>query len=135
MREVIVGVKGETFTSLEAVLVYSSEGIGQMTRTFHDLYRKHLIRGEYKDKMLTILINNWEATYFDFDSEKLLSIAGEASKLGIKMLVIDDGWFGARKDDNSALGDWVVNVRIGRSRYQVVSEHLVEVCTKRGFLV
>jgi alpha-galactosidase len=101
--------KGESFTSPEAVLVYSSEGIGQMTRIFHDLYRNHLIRGEYRDKKRPILINNWEATYFDFDSEKLLSIAREASRLGIEMLVIDDGWFGARNDDNCALGDWVVN--------------------------
>ncbi len=101
--------QGETFTSPEAVLVYSSEGIGQMSRTFHDLYRRHLIRGEYRDKKRPVLINNWEATYFDFDSEKLLSIAREASKLGIEMLVIDDGWFGAREDDNCALGDWVVN--------------------------
>jgi alpha-galactosidase len=101
--------QGESFTSPEAVLVYSSEGIGQMTRTFHNLYRSHLIRGEYRDKKRPILINNWEATYFDFDSEKLLNIAREASRLGIEMLVIDDGWFGARNDDNSALGDWVVN--------------------------
>lgn len=100
---------GETFTAPEVVLVYSSEGIGGMTRTFHDLYRKHLIRGEYKDKKRPILINNWEATYFDFDADKLLSIAKEASKLGIEMLVIDDGWFGTRNDDNCALGDWVVN--------------------------
>jgi len=100
---------GETFTAPEAVLVYSSEGIGQMTRTFHDLYRNHLIRGEYKDKKRPILINNWEATYFDFDTVKLLGIAKEASKLGIEMLVMDDGWFGSRNDDNCALGDWIVN--------------------------
>jgi len=101
--------EGETFTAPEVVLVYSSEGIGQMTRTYHDLYRNHLIRGEYKDKKRPILINNWEATYFDFTTEKLLDIAREASKLGIEMLVMDDGWFGARNDDTSALGDWVVN--------------------------
>jgi alpha-galactosidase len=100
---------GDSFTAPEVVLVYSSEGIGGMTRTFHDLYRNHLIRGEYKDKKRPILINNWEATYFDFDTEKLLSIAQEASKVGIEMLVIDDGWFGTRNDDNCALGDWVVN--------------------------
>jgi alpha-galactosidase len=101
--------EGESFTAPEVVLVYSSEGIGGMTRTFHDLYRKHLIRGEFKDKKRPILINNWEATYFDFDTEKLLNIAREASKLGIEMLVIDDGWFGTRNDDNCALGDWTVN--------------------------
>ena len=100
---------GEVFTAPEVVMVYSEQGIGRMTRTFHDLYRKHLIRGEYKDKKRPILINNWEATYFDFDTEKLLDIARRASKLGIEMLVMDDGWFGDRSSDNSALGDWQVN--------------------------
>ncbi|WP_099205766.1 alpha-galactosidase [Scatolibacter rhodanostii] len=98
-----------SFQAPEAVLVYSSEGIGGMSRNFHDLYRNHLIRGEYKDKKRPILINNWEATYFNFDTEKLLSIAREASSLGIEMLVMDDGWFGHRSDDNRALGDWTVN--------------------------
>lgn len=100
---------GESFQAPEAVLVYSSEGIGGMSRTFHDLYRNHLIRGEYRDKKRPILINNWEATYFDFNTEKLLDIAREASKDGIEMLVMDDGWFGNRYDDNRALGDWFVN--------------------------
>ena len=84
-------------------MVYSNEGIGKMTRTFHDLYRNHLIRGKFKYKKRPILINNWEATYFDFNTEKLLSIAKEASSLGIEMLVMDDGWFGNRNSDNSSL--------------------------------
>lgn len=100
---------GSSFQAPEAVLVYSGEGIGGMTRAYHDLYRKHLIRGEYKDRKRPILINNWEATYFDFNTEKLLSIAKEAASLGIEMLVVDDGWFGKRNDDNSSLGDWTVN--------------------------
>ncbi len=99
---------GEEFVAPEVVMVYSSEGIGAMSRTFHDLYREHLIRGEYKDKRRPILINNWEATYFNFDTEKLIDIAKEASKLGIEMLVMDDGWFGHRDADNSSLGDWFV---------------------------
>ncbi len=99
---------GETFTAPEVVMVYSCEGIGGMSRTFHDLYREHLIRGEYKDKRRPILINNWEATYFNFDTDKLIAIAKEASKLGIEMLVMDDGWFGHRDADNSSLGDWYV---------------------------
>lgn len=101
--------KDEEFVAPEVVMVYSDEGIGKMTRTFHDLYRNHLIRGEYKDKKRPILINNWEATYFNFTTEKLLDIAKEASKLGIEMLVMDDGWFGKRNSDNSSLGDWIVN--------------------------
>ena len=100
---------GESFTTPQAVLVYSAEGLGGMSRTFHDLYRQHLIRSPWKDKARPILINNWEATYFDFDDEKLLAIAKEAAGCGIEMLVMDDGWFGARNDDNCALGDWTVN--------------------------
>ncbi|MCM1523954.1 MAG: alpha-galactosidase [Ruminococcus sp.] len=96
------------FTVPELVMVYSSQGIGEMSRTFHDLYRRHLIRGEYKDKRRPILINNWEATYFDFTAEKLIDIAKQASALGIEMLVMDDGWFGHRDADNSSLGDWFV---------------------------
>ncbi|SFS04625.1 alpha-galactosidase [Anaeromicropila populeti] len=101
--------KDEEFVAPEVVMVYSDKGLGKMSRTFHDLYRNHLIRGKYKDLKRPILINNWEATYFDFDTEKLLNIAREASKLGIEMLVMDDGWFGTRSSDNCALGDWVVN--------------------------
>lgn len=100
---------GDSFTAPEVVMVHSDEGLGKMTRTFHDLYRKHLIRGKYIDKKRPILINNWEATYFDFSTEKLLSIAREAAKNGIEMLVMDDGWFGARNNDDRGLGDWVVN--------------------------
>ncbi len=98
-----------SFTTPEVVMVYSAEGLGKMSRTLHDLYRNHLIRGIYKDKKRPILINNWEATYFDFDTDKLLAIAREASALGIEMLVMDDGWFGTRSSDNCALGDWQVN--------------------------
>ena len=99
----------ESFQAPEAVLVYSAEGIGGMTRSFHDLYRKHLIRSPYKDKKRPILINNWEATYFDFDADKLIGIAKQAAELGIEMLVMDDGWFGKRNNDDCALGDWQVN--------------------------
>lgn len=119
---------GETFQAPEAVLVYSDQGLGRMTRTFHDLYRNHLIRGEYKDKKRPILINNWEATYFDFNTEKLLDIAKEASKLGIEMLVMDDGWFGYRNDDNTSLGDWEVN----ETKIQGGLKHLVEEVNKLG---
>ena len=98
---------GASFQTPEAILVYSAEGLGGMTRTFHDLYRQHLIRGQKKYR--PSLVNNWEATYFNFDTEKLLSIAREAAKRGIEMLVLDDGWFGKRNDDNSSLGDWFVN--------------------------
>ncbi len=101
--------EGESFQAPETVLVYSAQGLGQMTRIFHDFYRNHLIRSKYKNQKRPILINNWEATYFDFDTDKLIAIAKQASALGIEMLVMDDGWFGNRYDDNRALGDWFVN--------------------------
>ena len=119
---------GEQFQAPEVVCVYSAEGIGGMTRCFHDLYRNHLIRGEYKDKKRPILINNWEATYFDFNTEKLLDIARQASRLGIEMLVMDDGWFGCRNDDNTSLGDWQVN----ESKINGGLKHLVEEVNKLG---
>lgn len=100
---------GEEFQSPEVVLVYSDKGMGKMTRSLHDFYRSHLIRSPYKDKKRPILINNWEATYFDFNTEKLLDIAREAKKQGIEMLVMDDGWFGERNSDDCSLGDWTVN--------------------------
>lgn len=100
---------GQFFETPQAVLVFSSEGLNGMSHIFHDLYREHLIRSPYKKNMRPILINNWEATYFDFDEEKLLNIAKEAQKDGIEMLVMDDGWFGHRNFDDSSLGDWFVN--------------------------
>lgn len=98
----------EEFTAPEVVMVYSNRGIGEMSRTFHDLYREHLIRGEWKDRKRPVLINNWEATYFQFNTEKLIAIARQAAELGVEMLVMDDGWFGHRDSDNSSLGDWYV---------------------------
>lgn len=100
---------GETFAIPEVVWVYSDEGLGKMTHIFHDLYRGHLIRSPYLHKKRPILINNWEATYFDFNTEKLLEIAREAGRRGIEMLVMDDGWFGQRNTDEGSLGDWKVN--------------------------
>lgn len=100
---------GETFQAPEVVLTYSGTGLGDMTRSLHDFYRKHMIRSPYLHKKRPILINNWEATYFDFDSDKLLAIAKEAKSCGIEMLVMDDGWFGDRNSDDSSLGDWEVN--------------------------
>lgn len=100
---------GARFETPEVVLVYSAQGLGKMTHTFHELYKNHLIRSKYLHSKRPILINNWEATYFDFDDDKLVAIAKEAKKLGIEMLVMDDGWFGKRNNDECALGDWQVN--------------------------
>ena len=100
---------GERFYTPEAVLVYSGEGLGGMSRTFHRLYNRHLVRGEWAHKKRPLLINNWEGTYFDFDDDKLYAIAAWAKETGLEMFVMDDGWFGKRDDDTNSLGDWVVN--------------------------
>ncbi len=100
---------GETFASPEAVLVYSDRGVNGMSQTYHALYRAHLCRGKWRDQDRPVLVNNWEATYFDFDEEKLLAIAGKAKEIGAELFVLDDGWFGKRNIDNCSLGDWVVN--------------------------
>ncbi len=100
---------GEAFQAPEVILTYSGEGLGKMSRSFHDFYRNHMIRSVYNHRKRPILINNWEATYFEFDNEKLLQIAREAKKCGIEMLVMDDGWFGKRNFDDNSLGDWFVN--------------------------
>lgn len=102
---------GESFQAPEAVLVWSGQGLGAMSRTCHRLFRTRLARGRYRDAQRPILINNWEATYFDFDTDKLIAIAKKAGEIGVEMMVLDDGWFGARKDDRAGLGDWVVNER------------------------
>ena len=100
---------GETFVTPEAALSYSEKGLTALSDQFQKAYHANLIRSPWKDKKRPTLVNNWEATYFGFDAEKLLKIAGEAADLGLDMLVLDDGWFGKRDDDNSGLGDWFVN--------------------------
>lgn len=102
---------GEAFQAPEAVMVYSSDGLGSMSRTFHELYRSRLIRGNYRDKERPILVNNWEATYFDFTADSILEIAEAGKELGIELFVLDDGWFGRRDDDKTSLGDWFVDLR------------------------
>lgn len=100
---------GQSFTAPEAALVCSPVGLGQMSRQYHRAIRKHLIQDPYEGKRRPVPINNWEATYFDFDDGKLVDFARTAAPLGIELLVMDDGWFGKRDSDNRGLGDWVVN--------------------------
>lgn len=100
---------GECFYTPEAVMCYSSGGFEVMSHNFHRLIRENICRGKYKDSVRPVLINSWEASYFDFDDEKLLDIAKKSAELGCDMLVMDDGWFGNRNNDDSALGDWFVN--------------------------
>ncbi|MDO4284468.1 MAG: alpha-galactosidase [Eubacteriales bacterium] len=119
---------GAQFQTPEAVLVYSAQGLGQMTRSFHDFYRNHMIRSKYLHELRPVLINNWEATYFDFDTDKLLELARAAKETGIEMLVMDDGWFGHRNNDDSSLGDWTVN----EEKLRGGLPHLVEEVKKLG---
>ena len=100
---------GESFQTPEAVMVYSCNGLGGMSRNYHELYRTRLCRGTFRDLLRPVLINNWEATYMKFTADKILEIAKVAKELGIELFVLDDGWFGKRNDDKTSLGDWIVN--------------------------
>ncbi|MBO5221506.1 MAG: alpha-galactosidase [Clostridia bacterium] len=100
---------GEAFETPEGIMVFSKDGLGGMSRIFHKLYRNNLCRGPWKTKKRPLLINNWEGTYFNFDEEKIFNIAKDAGELGVEMLVLDDGWFGACNNDKAGLGDWFVN--------------------------
>jgi len=101
--------KGESFTVPETIMTYSSEGLSKLSQNFHRCIRKHVCRGQYADAPRPVLVNSWEANYFDFTGESIVALANQAAKIGIDMLVLDDGWFGQRNDDNTSLGDWTVN--------------------------
>lgn len=100
---------GEEFIAPEVILSFSGEGLSRLSHNFHRVCRYNVCRGKYKTIPRPVLINNWEATYFDFDGDKIYQIAQQASELGVEMLVLDDGWFGKRDSDDSGLGDWYVN--------------------------
>ena len=97
---------GQSFQTPEMILSYSSQGLNKMSQIHHELLRERIARGRHQFAERPILVNNWEATYFDFNSEKIKAIIDEAKELGIEMFVLDDGWFGKRDADNSSLGDW-----------------------------
>ena len=100
---------GETFDTPEVILSFAAEGLTPLSQQYHRFLRRNICRGPWKDKRRPVLINNWEATYFDFNTEKIVKIAEKAASLGVEMMVLDDGWFGTRNDDNQGLGDWTVN--------------------------
>jgi alpha-galactosidase len=101
---------GEEFQTPEAVMVYSNQGMNHMSQTFHQLFKTRLARGTWRDKERPILLNSWEATYFDYDEDKLVEIAKSAGNAGIELFVLDDGWFGSRNNDKQGLGDWTPNM-------------------------
>ena len=100
---------GQSFTSPEALLVYSEQGLNGMSQVFHQLFRQRLARGYWRERARPVLINNWEATYFDFSENQLLELAEKAQDVGVELFVLDDGWFGQRTNDRAGLGDWFVN--------------------------
>ena len=100
---------GQSFTSPEALLVYSEQGLNGMSQAFHQLFRRRLARGYWRERARPVLINNWEATYFDFSENQLLDLAEKAQQVGVELFVLDDGWFGQRTNDRAGLGDWFVN--------------------------
>ncbi len=99
-----------SFQTPESVLVYSENGLNGMSQAYHNIFINNLMKSKYKNKTRPILLNNWEATYFDFSEESILEIARKAKELGIELFVLDDGWFGSRSSDESSLGDWDVNL-------------------------
>ena len=101
--------KGESFVTPQAVMTYSNCGLNQMMANMHSFVNEHIVRGEHKYSDRPIVLNNWEATFFNFNRSKILALARSAKKLGIEMFVLDDGWFGKRNSDTAGLGDWVEN--------------------------
>lgn len=108
--------RGAFFDAPQVILSYSDAGFTKLSHQYHKILREHMCRGRYQHAKRPVLLNNWEATYFDFNKEKLISLGEQAAELGIEMLVLDDGWFGKRDDDNSGLGDWFANeLKLGSS--------------------
>ena len=102
-------VAGETFTVPEVIMSYSADGFSQLSHQYHTCISEHVCRSRFAHEVRPVLINSWEAAYFDFTGDTIVDLAKEAASLGIDMVVMDDGWFGKRDDDNSSLGDWFVN--------------------------
>ena len=144
MTRVMMGINPEDFSwelksgesfQTPVVMVYSDKGLNKMSQTYHRLYRKRLMHGEWRDKARPILLNNWEATYFDFNEEKILTIAKKAKEAGVELFVLDDGWFGARNDDYRGLGDWYVNLEKLPDGISGLSKKVEELGLKFGLWV
>jgi len=102
---------GAAFATPEVILCWSAEGLGRLSDAYHSLYRERLARGAWRDRPRPVLLNSWEGAYFDFDEERLVTMASSARELGVELFVLDDGWFGSRDDDTTSLGDWFVDRR------------------------
>ena len=120
--------KGESFSTPEVCLTYSADGFSKLSQTLHQAIVSNLIRSCWKDRVRPILVNNWEATYFDFNKDNLIAIAKEAAELNLDMLVLDDGWFGTRNDDKQGLGDWFANLNKLEHGISGLSKRIEEEC-------
>ncbi len=125
----------ENLETPQSVICYSLNGIGGVSRELNRLYRNNLCRSEWANKDRPILINNWEATYFDFTEDKLVSLAKTAKETGIELFVLDDGWFGSRNDDFQGLGDWFVNKSKLPSGIDGLSQKINDVGLKFGIWI
>ena len=126
---------GDTFTVPEVILSYSQNGLSALSQQYHNCIRNHVCRSKYVHMSRPVLINSWEAAYFDFTGETIVNLAKEAASLGIDMVVMDDGWFGKRDDDNSSLGDWYVNEKkLGGSLSELI-RHVHEQGVKFGIWI
>mgnify|MGYP000040238962 CR=1 FL=1 len=126
---------GESFQTPEAVVVFSDKGLNGMSQTFHKLYQKRLARGYWRDRPRPILNNNWEATYFDFTEERLVAIARKAKECGVELFVLDDGWFGARRNDRAGLGDWIANPELLPNGISGLADRIEELGMKFGLWI
>jgi alpha-galactosidase len=126
---------GHAFASPEALIGFFSNGLGEMSRSFHNFFREYLIPSKWKTSTRPILINNWEATYFDFNEDKILSLAQKSKELGIELFVLDDGWFGDRNDDQCGLGDWFVNKKKLKSGIEGLSKKINEMGLEFGLWI
>lgn len=125
----------ETFQTPEVVMVYTDKGLNALSQTYHNLYRHRLSRGYWRDKARPILINNWEATYFNFTEDRLVEIATKAKECGVELFVLDDGWFGKRTSDRAGLGDWFVNKNRLPDGIKGVSEKIEALGMKFGLWI
>ena len=120
---------GASFTTPEAVLCFSDDGLGGLSHRFHKAFRRNLCRGKFRDARRPVLLNMWEACYFGFDEARIKKIADCSADLGVELLVIDDGWFGRRDTDNCSLGDWVVDRRKLPGGLEAVYEN-IQMCIR-----
>ena len=112
---------GESIIAPEVIMSYSDRGLAVLSQNLHKCIRENVCRGKYKNEVRPVLVNSWEASYFDIDKNSIVNLAKNAAELGVEMLVMDDGWFGKRDDDNSGLGDWFTNEnKIGCSLKELV---------------